>query len=272
MRTPLSTEHSNGVQPDGNTRTGGLPVTGLSPTGKPELHREDESALPLRIGPQGILDFRGTPGSDIWLSYPCNATVVVAGLPGSGKSTLLHRWSPAATIIDPRATRTAHEARMPSWLPYAVYRPWTRLQHMRWTHRAIRRPGPLLIHDCGSRAWMRRWLARSTQHAARPLHMVILDVGPQEALSGQQARQRFASQRVFSVHQRGLMKLLSDLDRTGLLADLGLTSMVLFDRDSRERAAQVRFGVLSPLVLPKASVSDSRTGSADLRETAGEVR
>ncbi|MFF0739031.1 AAA family ATPase [Streptomyces sp. NPDC004111] len=256
----------------GGTTSPGLPATGLALPGTYEPNRGDERELPFRISPQGILDFRGTSGPDIRLSYPRNATVVVAGLPGSGKSTLLHRWSRAATVIDPRKTRTAYEARMPSWLPYAVYRPWARLQHMRWTDREMRGTGPLLIHDCGSRVWMRRWLARRAQHATRPLHMVMLDVGPLEALSGQHARQRFVSRRVFSVHQRGLMKLLVNLNQPDILAELGLTSLVLFDRSSRERATVVGFEAPGPRGPAVADTPARPAGSVDSRQTAGDAR
>ncbi|MBT2408624.1 AAA family ATPase [Streptomyces sp. ISL-87] len=191
--------------------------------------------------PWGIVDLRGHAESDISLSYPHDAVVIVAGLPGSGKSTLLHRWSPAAAIVDPRTTRTACEALMPSWLPYAVYRPWARLRHMRWMRAEMRRTRPLLIHDCGSRAWMRRWLAHNARRAARPLHMVVIDVGPREALSGQHARRRLTSRRVFSTHQRGLARMLSGLEQDGLPTSMGLSSVVLLDRASRERATRVRF-------------------------------
>ncbi|MGW0753362.1 AAA family ATPase [Streptomyces sp. NPDC002587] len=195
-----------------------------------------------RIAPRGIVDLRGSGDREIELTYPSHAAVIVAGLPGSGKSTLLRAWSPAATVVDPRATRTAYEARMPVWLPYPVYRPWARLRHMRWTRSEIRRGQPLLIHDCGGRAWMRRWLAQAARGAERPLHMVLLDVGPQEALSGQRARRRPASRRAFATHQRGLTELLSRIEEDGLTTRMGIDSLVLLDRSLRDRVPSVRFG------------------------------
>ncbi|MFJ3881665.1 AAA family ATPase [Streptomyces sp. NPDC090077] len=190
-----------------------------------------------RIPPQGVVDLRGRDDGHVRLSYPPNAAVVVAGLPGSGKSTLLRAWSPAAAVVDPRATRTAYEARMPAWLPYAVYRPWARLGHMRWTRSQMRLGHPLLIHDCGSRAWMRRWLAYTARRGRRPLHMVVLDVGPREALSGQRARRRLASPRVFGVHRRGLAQLLARLAHDGLPEGRGISSVVLLDLRQRDRGA-----------------------------------
>ncbi|MGW7101884.1 AAA family ATPase [Streptomyces sp. NPDC054838] len=199
------------------------------------------------IPPRGIVDLRGDSGPDVPISYPHDAVVVVAGLPGSGKSTLLNAWAAAATVVDPRATRTACETLMPSWLPYPVYRPWARLRHMRWIRTEIRGGAcPLLVHDCGSRAWMRRWLAHNTDRAGRPLHMVVLDVGSDEALSGQRARRRLSSRRVFATHQRGLARLLSGVERDGLATVPGLSSLVLLDRGSRDRVLPVRFGPRSP--------------------------
>ncbi|MET9697303.1 AAA family ATPase [Streptomyces sp. NPDC006529] len=195
-----------------------------------------------RISPRGIVDLRGDAGRDVLLAYPRGAAVVVAGLPGSGKSTLLRAWSGAAAVIDPRATRTAFASRMPGWLPYAAYRPWARLWHMAGTRSAMRRGGPLLVHDCGSRPWMRRWLVRTARRAGRPLHLVVLDVGPREALSGQLARRRVASRRVFGVHRRGLARFLSRLARDGAAAAPGIDSVVLLDRGQRDRVTAVRFG------------------------------
>ncbi|MFG3223749.1 AAA family ATPase [Kitasatospora sp. NPDC048194] len=148
------------------------------------------------------------------MAYPADAVVVVSGLPGAGKSTLLRRWSGGragdgcgAPVVDPRAVHEACEALMPAWLPYGVYRPWARWEHFRLLRRSVRRGGPLLVHDCGSRAWMRRWLAWEAGRRGRELHLVLLDVGAMTALEGQRARGRHASVRVFARHRRGLERL-----------------------------------------------------------------
>ncbi|MEU6238816.1 AAA family ATPase, partial [Kitasatospora sp. NPDC047058] len=130
--------------------------------------------------PRGLVDLRGEAGAPFTVQYPADAVVVVSGLPGSGKSTLLRRWSAqaaAAATVDPRAVHEACEAVMPAALPYAVYRPWARLEHARLLRSSVRRGGPLLVHDCGSRAWMRRWLSRAAAAQGRELHLVLLDVG-----------------------------------------------------------------------------------------------
>ncbi|MET9615542.1 AAA family ATPase [Kitasatospora indigofera] len=215
--------------------------------------------------PRGLLDLRGHPGVTPVLRYPADAVVVISGLPGSGKSTLLRRWSAGAPVIDPRDVHLACEAVMPARLPYAVYRPWARLVHFRRLCTALARGGPLLVHDCGSRPWLRRWLAAGAARRGRELHLVLLDLSPADALAGQRERGRWASRRVFARHCRGLERLLRDLPppapgepggdpggpaagrpgtgggstpaRTALPAALAETaSVLLLDRSSREHA------------------------------------
>ncbi|MFE0046375.1 AAA family ATPase [Streptomyces albireticuli] len=206
------------------------------------------------LRPRGLVDLRGRAEvpAGLSLSYPAGAVVVVSGLPGSGKSTLLRRWSEAAPAVDPRDVHVACEAVMPARLPYAVYRPWARLEHFRWLRSAVREGGPFLVHDCGSRAWMRRWLARTAGRQGRELHLVLLDVGAAEALAGQEARGRWAPERVFTRHRRGLDRLLRELsaEAAGKAGGTGAraaavpeaASVVLLDRTSRERVAAVEFG------------------------------
>lgn len=192
-----------------HSRGSGVPEAGAAPSGPPQA-----PALALH---RGLLDLRGrtdtppAPSSPFTLAYPANAVVVVSGLPGSGKSTLLRRAPAQATVIDPRAVHVACEAVMPDWLPYGLYRPWARWKHIRWLHRELRGDGPLLVHDCGSRPWVRRWMARAAGRRGRPLHLVLLDVGRAEALSGQESRGRRAPRRAFARHHRGLDRLLRRL-------------------------------------------------------------
>ncbi|GES28349.1 AAA family ATPase [Streptomyces angustmyceticus] len=167
------------------------------------------------LRPRGLVDLRGTGDVPARLSYPAGAVVVVSGLPGSGKSTLLRRWSGAASVVDPRIVHVACEAVMPAWLPYAVYRPWARWKYFRWLRTAMRAGDPVLVHDCGGRPWMRRWLARSAGRQGRELHLVLLDVGVAEALSGQEARGRWAPRRAFVRHRKGLDRLLGALPGPG---------------------------------------------------------
>jgi hypothetical protein len=193
------------------------------------------------LRPRGLVDLRGVADTPDTLRYPPGAVIVVSGLPGSGKSTALRRWSAAAAVIDPRTTHLACEAVMPDWLPYAAYRPWARLRHLRRLHRAASSGRHLLVHDCGSRPWMRRHLARTVQRQGRELHLVLLDVAPAEALTGQQERGRWAPRRVFARHHRGLQLLLRALATAGPAAVPEADSVLLLDRASRARLPRLVF-------------------------------
>ncbi|WP_354637910.1 AAA family ATPase [Kitasatospora camelliae] len=218
---------------------------------------------PSALRPRGLVDLRGHDGAPLHLGYPAGAVVVVSGLPGSGKSTLLRRWSTAATVVDPRATHLACEALMPAWLPYAAYRPWARTEHLRWTLSEARSGRPVLVHDCGSWSWMRRLLSRTARRDGRELHLVLLDVGPTEALAGQQARGRRARTHVFARHRRGLGRLLHALDRDGATALPEAASVLLLDARSRGRARTVEFGdgrtEPADATTPEPTTADPRT-------------
>ena len=205
------------------------------------MPREPMSASAPGPYPRGVLDLRGREDVPDTLYYPAGAAIVVSGLPGSGKSTALHRWRDAAPVIDPRTTHVACERAMPGWLPYAVYRPWARLRHFRWLRSTARGGGSFLVHDCGSNPWIRRHLAGILRRQGRELHLVLLDIGTEEALAGQRSRGRRAPRRVFARHDRGLTRLVHALDAVGPAAIPEATSVTLFDRTSREHLPDVRF-------------------------------
>ncbi|WP_331767013.1 AAA family ATPase [Embleya sp. NBC_00896] len=204
--------------------------------------KDPSAGTETSLRPRGLVDLRGHPHGPAVLGYPTGAVVVVSGLPGSGKSTLLRRWSGSATVIDPRTVHVEYQDRMPAWLPYAVYRPWVRLQHVRRLRAHVRGGGPVLVHDCGSRPWMRRWLARSAGRRHRELHLVLLAVDAVEALAGQEKRGRWVPGRVFARHRRGLAQLLLALSVQGGAVVPEAASVLLLDRTLRERVVALEFG------------------------------
>jgi hypothetical protein len=205
------------------------------------------------LRPRGLVDLRGRVRGPSVLAYPAGAVVVVSGLPGSGKSTLMRRWSGSAPVIDPRTVHVEYQARMPGWLPYAVYRPWVRLQHFLRLRAQVQGGGPLLVHDCGSRPWMRRRLARAAGRQRRELHVVLLAVDAVDALAGQDKRGRWVPARVFARHRRGLAQLLSALSVQGAAIVPEAASVVLLDRTLREHVAALEFAPSGPVPPPPPS-------------------
>ncbi|MCC3769841.1 ATP-binding protein [Streptomyces sp. UNOC14_S4] len=223
-----------------------------------------------RLRPRGLVDLRGERDAPALFSYPPGAVVVVSGLPGSGKSTLLRRWSGAAAAVDPRDVHEACEAVMPARVPYAVYRPWARFEHFRWLRAGARTGEPLLVHDCGSRPWMRRYLARAVGRQGRELHVVLLDVGAAEALAGQEARGRRAPGRAFARHERRLRQLVRRLSTEGAEVLPEAVSVVLLDRTSRQRPRSVEFAAAPPRVPgPRTAPDDGRRTSHTPRTAPG---
>ena len=173
--------------------------------------------------------------------------LVVSGLPGSGKSTLINRAVAAAgrgggTVrrVDSQDVREQWERVLPSWLPYAVYRPLVRAVHYVRLGRALRLSAGAVVHDCGSQAWVRRWAAHAAGRRDRALRMVLLDVPPEEALAGQAARGRGVSRRAFARHRRAIGRLVAEA-RDGRMPR-GCASMLLLDREAASRLGAITFG------------------------------
>lgn len=173
------------------------------------------------------------------LHFAAGDVVVVSGLPGSGKSTLIRRTVTAARAIDSQDTRDRWARLMPRLLPYALYRPLVRAAHYRGLWRALRSGESVVVHDCGTQAWVRGWLARDARRRGRVLHLVLLDVTPQTAKEGQRERGRGVSGYAFARHRRAVGKLLRGTE-TGLLPP-GCASAVLLDREAAGALGRITF-------------------------------
>lgn len=192
--------------------------------------RSSRAAVAAPDAPPVLRDLRRRAGrSPHSLVFAAGDVVVVSGLPGSGKSTLIRRAA-RGLGIDSQDTRDRWDARAPRFLPYAVYRPLVRLAHYAGLRRALRSGESVVVHDCGTQAWVRRWLARETRRRGTSLHLVLLDVTPQVARAGQRERGRGVSGYAFARHRRAVSRLVSDADSGRLPA--GCASAVLLDRDA----------------------------------------
>ncbi|WP_175412042.1 AAA family ATPase [Streptomyces sp. TRM64462] len=164
--------------------------------------------------------------------------VVVSGLPGSGKSTLIRRAAPRCAI-DSQDVRERWESRVPRLLPYAVYRPLVRLAHYAGLRRELRSGRSVVVHDCGTQSWVRRWLAREARRRGGALHLLLLDVDPGTARDGQRERGRGVSAYAFARHRRAVGRLVRDAERSVLPG--GCASAVLLDRAAATALVRISF-------------------------------
>ncbi|MGC9536358.1 AAA family ATPase [Streptomyces sp. UG1] len=164
--------------------------------------------------------------------------VVITGLPGSGKSTLMRR-AVKGIRIDSQDTRDRWDARFSGLLPYAIYRPLVRLAHYAGLRRALRSGEGVVVHDCGTQAWVRGWLAREARRRGGTLHLLLLDVTPDTALEGQRERGRGVSRYAFLRHRRAAGHLLRSVEKGRL--PRGCDSAVLLDREAANALRRIGF-------------------------------
>ncbi|MFD1662666.1 AAA family ATPase [Streptomyces caeni] len=196
---------------------------------------ENRGPLPTAV----VRDLRDRTGrSPRGLTFGAADLVVVTGLPGSGKSTLMRR-AVRGTRIDSQDTRDRWDTRLAGVLPYTVYRPLVRLAHYAGLRRALRAGTAVVVHDCGTQAWVRGWLAREARRRGGTLHLLVLDVGADTALAGQRSRGRGVSRYAFLRHRRATRRLLRSVERGHLPRGCG--SAVLLDRDAADALRRIGF-------------------------------
>ncbi|GGT32763.1 AAA family ATPase [Streptomyces chromofuscus] len=197
--------------------------------------REAGAALPSPV----VRDLRERAGrSPHALLFGPRDLVVITGLPGSGKSTLMRR-AVRGRRIDSQDTRDRWDGRTPPWLPYAVYRPLVRLAHYAGLRRAVRTGEGVVVHDCGTQAWVRAWLAREARRRGGTLHLLLLDVTAEQALAGQRERGRGVSRYAFLRHRRAAGRLLRRTERGALPRGCG--AAILLDRAAADTLTRVGF-------------------------------
>ena len=209
---------------------------GIAVPGQPSAlargHRADRPAPVVR-------DLRDRAGrSPHALLFGPRDLVVIAGLPGSGKSTLMHR-AVTGHRVDSQDTRDRWDARVPRHVPYALYRPLVRLAHYAGLRRALRTGEGVVVHDCGTQAWVRAWLAREARRHGGTLHLLLLDVDPDTALEGQRERGRGVSRYAFLRHRSAAAHLLHSVEKGSLPQGCG--SAVLIDRAAADTLHRVGF-------------------------------
>ncbi|MFF1770751.1 AAA family ATPase [Streptomyces sp. NPDC058249] len=198
--------------------------------------REACGPLPTAV----VRDLRERAGhSPHGLHFGALDLVVVTGLPGSGKSTLMRRAA-TGVRVDSQDTRDRWDGRLGRRLPYAVYRPLVRLAHYAGLRRALRAGTGVVVHDCGTQTWVRRWLAREARRRGGALHLLLLDVTPGTALEGQRERGRGVSRYAFARHRGAVTRLLRSVEKGDLPEGCG--SAVLIDREAADVLRRIDFG------------------------------
>jgi predicted kinase len=214
-----------------------LPARAAGPTRQP--------VLPAAAGAHGtrrapvVRDLRARGGRSLHgLTFGSRDLVVVTGLPGSGKSTLMRRVV-RGTRVDSQDTRDRWDRRAPRCVPYAVYRPLVRFAHYAGLRRAVRSDGGVVVHDCGTQAWVRVWLGREARRRGGALHLLVLDVEAETAREGQRERGRWVSRYAFRRHRRATGRLLEAVER-GAVPE-GCASVTLLDRSAADVLNRIDF-------------------------------
>jgi AAA domain len=195
--------------------------------------------MDISLEPAG--DARRAPGTPLTrdtgaLRLPARALLVVAGVPGAGKTTLLARTDTSGSaVLDPEAVRSRWRPAL-GRLPYRLWRPLVHARHYLGVLAALRGPAGLVVHQPGTRAWMRRLLVASARRAGRQAHLLLLEVSLQDALTGQRRRRRALRRAAFDRHWRRWRRLRHRRDR---LEEEGWTSVRVLDRAAAERLHRI---------------------------------
>ncbi|WP_217143890.1 AAA family ATPase [Streptomyces sp. AC627_RSS907] len=219
-----------------NRTTAYATTSGLALPKQPVVPAPEACAAPTA---SVVRDLRGRDGrSPHALLFGPRDLVVITGLPGSGKSTLMER-TVRGRRIDSQDTRDRWDRRMPRFLPYALYRPLVRIAHYAGLRRALRSGEGVVVHDCGTQTWVRRWLAREARRREATLHLLLLDVDPGEALAGQRERGRGVSRYAFLRHRTANARLLRSVTEGTLPG--GCASAVILDRVAADTLRRIAF-------------------------------
>ncbi|WP_067544268.1 AAA family ATPase [Nocardia crassostreae] len=198
------------------------------------------SPAPRVVTPHQVHDLRGDAIRE--LRYPAGAAVIITGVPGAGKSTALKKLfgatadgfeppvSPAgAMVLDSQHSRNSWHRRL-GGVPYPLWLPIVHVTHYARIRRALREAaGPVVIHDCGTRQWVRRLVSAWAANTGRTLHLIMIDAPAEAALAGQVSRGREVGRLSFQWHVARWQRLV-DLATAGVMPRPTPDSVVILNR------------------------------------------
>jgi hypothetical protein len=179
------------------------------------------------------------------LRYPRDSVVVLAGIPGAGKTTLLRRLFPVGG--DHQGVQVFDSERLRAqWMPVlgAVPYPWWRpLLHLTYYLKSLSamRKGPMVLHDCATRPWVRRLIGWRARKSGLQVHLVLLDVPGDVARSGQWARGRVVRSGSMETHCRRWPDLLAQAVADPSEVVPGAQSAVVLSRGQASRLERIAF-------------------------------
>ncbi|GAA1596135.1 hypothetical protein GCM10009789_57600 [Kribbella sancticallisti] len=204
--------------------------------------REDGTIKVAGLGIAEVPDTRGDLREVCTgeLRYPADSVVVLAGIPGAGKSTLLHRLFPdggaeyGVRVLDSARLR-ADWMQVLGAIPYSWWRPLLHLGYYVHVLREMRRGGPLVVHDCATRPWVRRLLGWSARRSNLKVHLLLLDVPADVARAGQQTRGRVVLSRTMATHCRRWPHLIEQAtEDPGRVVPGAVSALILNRRQANE--------------------------------------
>ncbi|WP_432942620.1 AAA family ATPase [Kribbella sp. CA-253562] len=186
------------------------------------------------------------------LRYPAGSVVVLAGIPGAGKSTLLRRLFPGETtwVLDSEVVRERWRPAL-GGIPYAWWRPVLHLSYYVLVLRAMRRGGPLVVHDCATRPWARQLIGRAARSAGLAVHLIMLDVPEEIARRGQQDRRRVVRAGSMLKHSRRWPELVKQAAEDPSSVVPGAVSALVLSRGQADQLEKITFEG-RPELLPAA--------------------
>ncbi|WP_405056913.1 ATP-binding protein [Kribbella sp. NBC_01505] len=184
-------------------------------------------------------------GAEEEIRYSGEAVVVLAGIPGAGKSTLLRRLYPedsdhaGVQVFDSERLR-ARWMRVLGVVPYSYWRPLLHLTYYAQVLTAMK-SGPMVIHDCATRPWVRRLLGWRAKRAGLPLHLILIDVPGEVARDGQWSRGRVVRTSSMETHCRRWPQLLAKATEDPGQVVPGARSAIVLSRRQASRLQAITF-------------------------------